>query len=136
MIEDTKILSLLEEQNDLLRMILQELQEGIHLKREGNDKKYAYRTPLTQEDYDSLDEEIDLDWWLSQYGEAELPAKYMNQSGNPYSKQEKDFLFRRLLEIASTKPEINGTHIFTYVGKKYSKAEKNAVNCFACIPKR
>lgn len=137
MIEDTKIVFLLEQQNELLRAVLEELQEGLHLKREGNDKKYSYRTPLSQDDYDNLDEEIDLDWWFTSFGDAELPAKYMNQTGVDYSKQEKDYLFRRLLEIASVKPEVNdGTHVFTYVGKKYSKAEKNAVNCFSCVPVR
>lgn len=132
---EEKIVDLLQEQNNLLVAILEELQEGLHLKREGNDKKYAFRTPLGQDDFDGLDDEIDLDWWFTSFGEEERPAKYMNQTGEQYSKQEKDYLFRRLTEIASVKPEVNGgTHVFTYVGKKYSKAEKNAVNCFACVP--
>lgn len=130
-----KIEHLLQEQNDLLRAILEELQEGLHIKRESNGKKYAYRTPLTQDDYNSLDEEIDLEWWFQTFKETPLPAKYMNQSGIEYSKQEKDYMYRRLLDISSVTPAVNnGTHVFRYLGKIWCKEEKNALNCFACVP--
>lgn len=121
--------------NDLLRNLIETLEQGVHMKRGNNNDKYAATTPLTQDDYDGLDQEIDLDWWFSSFGEEFHPAKDMNRTGAPYSKQEKDYLFRRLLEISSLKPEVNGgTHTFQSVGKKYSKEEKNTFNCFACIP--
>lgn len=129
------IIILLEAQNSLLSEILGVLSTGINVKRKGNDEKYAASSPLTQDDYDSLDEEIDLDWWYSSFGEEPHPAKYMNRSGNPFSKQEMDYMFRRLMDIASVKPEVNnGTHVFSYVGKIYSKADKNTFNCFQCLP--
>lgn len=133
--ENEKLERLLEENNNLLRLLLDTISEGIHVKRQGNDAKYATSTPLNQDDFDSLDEEIDLDWWYEQYREKMLPAKSMNRSGNPFEKREMDHMFRRLLEISSVKPEVNeGSHIFTYVGKKYSKTEKNTFNCFQCVP--
>lgn len=131
---ESYIESLLETQNTLLSEILAVLSEGIHVKRENNNAKYAASSPLTQEDFDSLDEEIDLDWWFTKYGEEPLPAKYMNMSGSPLSKPEKDYMFRRLLDIASVTPEVNGgTHTFQSVGKKYCKTEKNTFSCFACV---
>lgn len=129
------IVSLLEAQNSLLTEILEVLSTGIHVKREGNDRKYAAATPLSQQDYDSLDEEIDLDWWYSSFGEEPHPAKYMNRSGSPFSKQEMDYMFRRLMDIASVRPPVNdGTHTFIYAGKIYSKIDKNTFNCFQCVP--
>lgn len=137
--EDTlqDILYEIRSTNDLLRNLIESLDQGVHIKRENNNDKYTASTPLTQENYDELDQEIDLDWWFEVYGEDYRPAKDMNKSGEPYSKQEKDYLFRRLSEIASLKPEINGgTHTFQSVGKRYSKVEKNTFNCFACVPTR
>lgn len=126
---------LLQQQNELLLAILGELQSGLHLKRGGNDKKYASRTPMCQDDMDALDEEIDLDWWFEAYGEESLPASYMNQSGEKFSKQEMDYLYRRLLDITSVNPtNEQGTHVFTSVGKIWCKREKNARNCFAFKP--
>lgn len=119
---------------ELLGDILSVLKyEGITVKREYS--KVTYSTPLSQDDYDALDEEIDLDWWFAKYGEDVLPAGYMNQSGIEYSKKELDYLHKRLKEISSVSPEINeGTHLFKSVGKKYCKAEKNTLNCFQCVP--
>lgn len=130
-----KIEQLLQEQNDILRVILEELQSGLHLKRGGNDKKYATRTPLSQDDMDGLDEEIDLDFWFEAYKEESLPASYMNKSGVKFSKQEMDYLYRRLLDISSVNPtNEQGTHVFSSVGKIWCKREKNARNCFAFVP--
>lgn len=132
---DYEINQLLKQQNELLIQILGELQSGLHLKREGNDKKYATRSPLSQDDMDALDEEIDLDFWFEAYGEESLPASYMNQSGEKFSKQEMDYLYRRLLDITSVNPtNEQGTHVFRSVGKIWCKREKNARNCFAFIP--
>lgn len=129
-----EIKELIQQQNDLLLAILEELQSGLHVKREGNDKKYAPRSPLCEDDMNELNEEIDFDAWFSAYGEEALPAHYMNfTSGIEYSKQEKDYLYRRLVEIAGmpTKPTNDqGTHEFTSVGKVWCGREKQARNCF------
>jgi hypothetical protein len=126
------IASLLEAQNVLLSNILEVLSSGIHVKREGSNK-YPAHTPLSQDDMDSLDEEIDLDWWYNTYQTEPHPAKYMNRSGTPLSKQEMDYMFRRLLDISSVKPEVEG-HEFQMIGKRYCKTEKNTFNCFAFVP--
>lgn len=113
--------------------ILDVLRGGLSIKREYS--KNTYSSPLTQEDLDTIDEEIDLEWWYQAYGEDYHPAKHMSRSGLPYSKKELDYLHKRLVEIASCTPEVNGgTHTFRAVGKKYCKSERNTFNCFACVP--
>lgn len=129
---------LLQRQNDLLASILEELQQGLYVKREGNDKKYAARTPLGEDDMDALNQEIDFDAWWETFGESPRPAHYMNFSGaGGMSKQEKDYMFRRLHEIAtlSTPPRNEqGTHEFVYVGKVWCNEEKQPRNCFKFKP--
>ncbi len=134
MIEDTKILLVLESLLEVQTEILQLLREdGIAVRREYSKNRYA--PPMSDEERDIIDEDIDLDWWFSTYGEDFRPAKYMDRQGLGYSKRELDYMHKRLAEIASMKPEINGgTHTFQNVGKKYCKAEKNTLNCFACVP--
>lgn len=141
MVDDSTLAALLEEQNDLLREILDRLNGGLTIKREYS--KNIYAEPMTQEEKDEIDEEIDLDWWFTTYGEDVLPAKYMNRQKEAldeigqdyYSKRELDYLHKRLAEIAKYLPPNEAkTHVFTAVGKKYCKAEKNSLNCFAFIP--
>lgn len=122
--------SILEVQVDILNILRD---QGITIKRTYSKNRYA--DPITQEERDDLDEEIDLDWWYTTYGDAQLPAKYMDRQKVGFSKRELDYMHKRLSEIASIKPEVNGgTHTFQNVGKKYCKAEKNTLNCFACVP--
>lgn len=129
------IITLLETTNALLSELIEKIDSGIHIKRSGNNDKYASSSPLSQDDFDALDEEIDLEWWFISFGEENRPARYMNQSGSPLSKQESDYMFRRLLDISSVEPKVNGgTHVFKYIGKKYSPIDKNTFNCFACVP--
>lgn len=122
--------SIMEFQSEILTVLRD---EGIKIKKEYS--KNTYSAPLTQEDFDDLDEEIDLEWWFEIYGEESQPAKRMNKSGHPFSKKEKDYLHRRLVEIASCIPEVNnGTHTFKFLGKKYCPTDHNTLNCFACVP--
>lgn len=134
MIEDTKILmtleAILEVQSEILKILRD---DGIAIRREYTKNRYS--EPMTDEERDILDEDIDLDWWFLTYGTGFRPAKYMDRQGLGYSKRELDYMHRRLAEIASIKPEVNGgTHTFQNVGKKYCNAEKNTLNCFACVP--
>lgn len=132
--ENKRIEQLLEGILEVQIEIMKSLQEGILVRREYSKNTYA--EPMTQEEKDDLDQEIDLDWWYENYGDAQLPAKYMDRQKVGFSKREIDYLHKRLVEIASYRPEVNGgTHIFMSVGKKYCKAEKNTLNCFACFPK-
>lgn len=133
MIDETKIVALLEAQNELLREVLDQLQGGLTVKREYTKNRHA--PAMSEDEKDSLNEEIDLDWWFTHYGEDVLPAKYMDRQKLGFAKREVDYMHKRLAEIAEYKP-LNeaGTHIFTSVGKKYCKTEKNTLNCFAFIP--
>ncbi len=129
--------SILETQRETLEVqaeILKHLRDdGIVVRKEYTWNKYS--EPMTQEEKDDLDQDIDLDWWFASFGEESRPAKYMDRQGLGYSKREADYMHKRLAEIASVKPEVNGgTHTFQNVGKKYCKAEKNTLNCFACVP--
>lgn len=135
---------LIEGQAEMLQLLRE---QGITVKREYS--KNIYSEPMSQEEKNDLDEEIDLDWWFLTYGEEFYPAKYMDRQKLGYTKRELDYMHKRLAEIADCKPEVNcavdpetgksipgtGTHIFVNVGKKYCKAEKNSLNCFACVPK-
>lgn len=121
--------SILEVQVDILNILRD---QGITIKREYS--KNTYSDPMTQEERDDLDEEIDLEWWYTTYGDAQLPAKYMDRQKVGFSKRELDYMHKRLSEIAKLSPEVNGgTHIFKDVGKKYCKADRNTFNCFACV---
>lgn len=131
--ENKRIEELLESILEVQIEIMRSLQDGILVRREYSKNTYA--EPMSQEEKDDLDQEIDLDWWYENYKEEFRPAKYMDRQKVGYSKRELDYLHKRLVEIAACKPEINGTHVFTSVGKKYCKAEKNTLNCFACVPK-
>lgn len=132
--ENKRIEELLEGILEVQIEIMKSLQEGILVRREYSKNTYA--EPMTQEEKDDLDQEIDLDWWFTTYGEDFHPTKDMDRQKVGFSKRELDYLHKRLVEIASYRPEVNGgTHIFTSVGKKYCKAEKNTLNCFACFPK-
>lgn len=138
MIEDTKILLVLQEILDVQQEMLVLLKEqGIVTTVKREYSKNIYSEPMSQDEKDSLDEEIDLDWWFFTYAEAPHPAKYMDrQNLGEYTKRELDYLHKRLAEIAECTPEVNeGTHVFMNVGKKYCKAEKNTLNCFACVRK-
>lgn len=122
--------SILEVQVDILNILRD---QGITIKREYS--KNTYSDPMTQEEKDDLDEEIDLDWWYTTYGDAQLPARYMDRQKVGFSKRELDYMHKRLSEIAATKPEVNGgTHIFKDLGRTYCKADKNTLRCFACVP--
>lgn len=105
-------------------------------RRKAEQRSAADRSPLSQDDFDSLDSEIDFEWWFETYGEDPLPTKFMNQKGLPYSREELVYLFRRMNELSQYSSLIvnDGTHQFKFVGKVYCKAEKNTVNCFACVP--
>lgn len=135
-----KIEQLLESILEVQAEILNTLQHnGIAIRREYS--KNVHSEPFSQEDKDDLDTEIDLDWWYNKYGEGCLPARYMacsNATGSLegyYKKRDLDYLHKRLSEIASVMPTVNGgTHVFQAVGKKYCKAERNTLNCFACVP--
>lgn len=131
---EEKIISLLEANNGLLAEVLTALQDGIKMKRD-QKAKYPASTPLSDEDYDALNEEVDIEWWYETHGEEILPAKYMNRQGLPYAKQELDYLFRRLVDIAQGDALVNGgTHQFIFLGKKYCPREKNTLNVFQCVP--
>jgi hypothetical protein len=132
---EDKIVALLEATVELQGEILKVLrEEGIAVRREYMKNRYV--EPMSQEEKDDLDEDIDLEWWYASYNEGYYPAKYMDRQKIGYSKREVDYMHKRLSEIASMHPEVNGgTHIFHFVGKKYCKAEKNTFNCFACTPK-
>lgn len=122
---------ILATQNAILTLLRE---DGISVKREYT--KNAYSQPMSQDEKDALDEDIDLEWWFFMYGDLPRPAKYMDRQNLGYNKREVDYMHKRLAEIASTKPEVNGgTHTFQNVGKKYCAPEKNTLNCFACVPK-
>lgn len=122
--------SILEVQVDILNTLRD---QGITIKREYS--KNTYSEPMSQEERDDLDEEIDLEWWYTTYGDAQLPAKYMDRQKVGFSKRELDYMHKRLSEIASLNPTVNGgTHVFKSIGKKYCKADKNTLRCFACVP--
>jgi len=123
-----ELISLVRQQNDLL-------EELVDTTKNRARKGQAQNSQLTQDDYDALDEEIDLDWWFQTYGEESLPARFMNRQGLPYSGDESRYMFKRLCEIAYVGESVNnGTHLFKYLGKVYCKREKNTLNCFACVP--
>lgn len=85
-----------------------------------------------------LDDLIDLDAWLHVYGTEERPARAMfSATGLPeYTRQELLYVTRQLKEYAELDREgrsINGTHLWTYLGKKnYGRDGK--IDLFACIP--
>jgi hypothetical protein len=132
---------LLEEQNVLLLRILEHLELGSAPKRSvGIDNPGKSRDSLTEEEKQSVEYEIDLEWWFMSYGEDPLPAKYMCSSmgtpvpnSNPYSKDEGTYLFNRLTDFVEEENEA-GTHVFKYLGKVWCKRESNARNCFAFVP--
>lgn len=123
--------SILEVQAEILTTLRE---EGISIRREYSKNRSV--PAMSQEEMDMLDEEIDLEWWFTSFGEEPHPAKHMDRQKLGYdSKRELDYIHKRLAEIAATKPEVNnGTHVFVNVGKKYCKTEKNTFNCFACVP--
>lgn len=97
---------------------------------------------LTQDQKDSIEEEIDLNWWFMNYGEEPLPAKYMSitmgipaPGENHYSKDEGEYLYNRLQDYL-LEPNEADTHIFQYLGKVWCPREKNARNCFGFVPKK
>lgn len=73
-----------------------------------------------------------IDAWFEAYGDEPLPAKFINFSGFPFNKPEKDFVFRKLQEFVGYKNEA-GTHEFKYLGKVYCSRLKNMANCFAFV---
>lgn len=131
-----RIEQLLEEQNVLLIRILEQLEQGSITKRSGTGK----RDILSEEDKQSLEYEVDLEWWFMSYGEESLPAKYMCSSmgapapnTNPYRPDESTYIFNRLMDFVEEENEA-GTHVFKYLGKVWCKRESNARNCFAFVP--
>lgn len=133
---ESRLESILLMQCELLEKLVEAVEQTIPASRRKTETTATGKAALTQDDYDALDKEIDFEWWFQQYGEKPLPARYMNQQGLPYSREESVYLFRRMCEIVRYPPPTvnNGSHVFKYVGKVYCKAEKNTVNCFMCVP--
>lgn len=127
----------IKETNDLLRALLEAIEQGIPAKRA---PRKGVSSSLSQSDKEDLEESMrTLDEWWESFGEEPRPAKYVNSMGiGPevaYLKPEMDWIFNRLLEIVSVEPKnAAGTHVFKYLGKTYCKPEKNTVNCFAFVP--
>jgi len=91
--------------------------------------------PLSADDMNSIEDDINIDWWFHTYGEDPHPAKYMDRQGLGYNEAELSYLSASLKDRAQNGEKVSqGTHVFQYVGKKYCKAEKNTVSCFACLP--
>lgn len=132
-----RIEQLLEEQNVLLLRILEQLELGSY----GTKRTGTTRDPLTDEEKQSLEYEVDLEWWFMSYGEEALPAKYMCSTAgtpmpntNPYTKDESTYLFHRLMDFVEEENEA-GTHVFKYINKVWCKRESNSRNCFAFVIK-
>ena len=141
LINDTDILEEIKKTNTLLIALLEAIEQG-------NQKKVAspsvgggrgYRDNLGQDEKDALEDEIDLDWWFTNYGEEALPAKYMHafsatggDINSLYTKDEGDYIFSRMKDYVGEK-NLEGTHIFTYHNKVWCKREKNARNCYGFI---
>lgn len=122
----------IKETNVLLRALIE---QGTSVKRVSPTSR---KKPLSQQDQDDIEDSMmSLDDWYQAYGEDPYPAKYINITGEPFNKQEADWVYSRLVEITNMKPEINGgTHTFKHMPKTYCKAIGNTVNCFACVPVR
>lgn len=119
-------------QNSLLEDILEQLREGSPGRGApsgGGRKKVDLKI------LEEIEDDIDIEWWFQTYGEEPLPAKYMTAvgSGISFTKPELDCLFARLQEFKD-EPLENKTHIWKYLGKVWCPREKNARNCFACVP--
>lgn len=121
----------IKETNTLLHTLLEAIEQG---------GKRSSPTPrkkaLSQQEQDDIEDSMmSLDEWYQSFGEDPYPAKYINVSGEPFTKQEADWVYNRLVEIADMKPKVNnGTHTFKHLPKTYCKAIGNTVNCFACVP--
>lgn len=143
-IEGTLLEKLLEEQrrtNELLETLVEAVTE-MKVVRVSTNPGWGngLKEHLTDEQKSDLDDEINLDWWFLNYGEENLPAKYMHafsatgQDVNDlYSKAEGDYIFSRMKEYLEETNE-QGTHAFKYLGKVWCKREGNARNCFAFVP--
>ncbi len=104
-------------------------------------------------DTEAVETMANLEWWYEHYQEQELPAKFINpdfyllehwdsdEYGEPdkyrfemanLSKRESMWLIDKLKELDGA-PVNNGTHIWTFVGRKHFKREGQQ-NLFACIP--
>lgn len=142
MIEETNILLELQKTNALLVQLIETIEQGNLGKRTGTVGAggKGKSSNLSDDEKQSLEYEIDLEWWFVNYGEEPLPAKYMCSSmgaptpnTNPYSKDENEYLFNRLMDFVEEENEA-GTHVFRYMNKIWCKRESNARNCFAFVP--
>lgn len=137
-----RIEQLLEQQNALLMQLIETIEQhgSIGKQQRGPGWGKGFKEHLTQEERDALNDEVDIDWWFSNYGEEALPAKYMHAFSatggdvdSLYEKEEGDYIFSRMKDYVDETNE-QGTHVFTYLGKKWCKREGNARNCFAFMP--
>lgn len=134
---ETTVISLIQEQNELIRGLVTLLNEGTG---KAAPAPRTAKIRLSEEEMLSLDEEINLDWWFHTYGEEPLPAKYMCVSlGTPapgenhYRKEEGDYIFSRLKDFLEEENS-EGTHVFKYLDKVWCPREKQARNCFGFVP--
>jgi hypothetical protein len=123
-----------------LDKIIDLLEELVSLQQRGNSKAKVkpvdtieLATPLTQEDYEALDSEIDPEWWFHKYGEEEHPAKMMNKAGFEFSKDELAYVTKSMKQLDGY--EVNGgTHVFKFIGRQYYKPIRGTTNLYACVP--
>lgn len=121
-------------------------------------KKASIKLPPMDEDkireleIKAVEEMINLEWWLQQYGEDEMPAKFMNseyfavvnwneiKNGpidriivecSTLSKFESMYLNKKLKELDGD--VVNGTHIWTFIGRKRFRRD-GIQNHFSCVP--
>lgn len=119
--------------NALLQAILEQLQEDRPTKKSNGGRRSTKNVdPQLLAD---MEGEVNIEQWFETYGEEVLPAKYMNMSGSgiPFTKEEMDCLFALLQEYEHESLK-DGTHTWQYLGKVWCPREKNARNCFACVP--
>lgn len=136
-----KIEQLLEQQNALLTQLIELIEQGnLGKVYRGPGWGKGFKEHLTQEEKDFLNDEVDIDWWFLNYGEEALPSKYMHafsatggDINSLYTKDEGDYIFARMKDYVGETNE-SGTHVFTYLDKKWCKREGNARNCFSFVP--
>jgi hypothetical protein len=107
---------------------------------------------IQQVEKEDIDEIINLEWWLSQYGETEMPAKFMipeyfavsNWDIDKYGPPDKELIDEATMSkiegmyLTATLKELDGaivneTHVWKFKGLRHYKRD-GPQNHFACVP--